>query len=242
MKLQNAPIKEAVFDIRIDKINIQKPEELLKIRDFLSGNFPELKNIHKVHGTIQLKDGISIKSDTKSDLNGFSFISKDKSKQIQVRLDGFTLNVLKPYESWETHFSEFIVHWETYSKLFAPNKILRIATRFINRIEIPIPFTRFEDYLNVVPAIPKSLPKSIKNFFLQVQVPCDDGYREAILTQAIEPRNNNTLPVIIDIDVFQELGLTNDLEKLTTNFNEIRKIKNKIFIDCISEKTLNQYL
>ncbi|MFL0161960.1 TIGR04255 family protein [Aquirufa salirivi] len=242
MNYPKAPIREAVFDIRIDKLNIIDVSELLNIKEAISNDFPIEKKRHNITGMFQFSPDKPIESKTHSDLTGFIFLSEDHSRQLQIRIDGFTLNILKPYENWETHFNLFLKYWNIYNKQFSPNNILRIATRYINKIEIPLPIDDFQEYVLNMPPIPNCLPQTFANFFMQIQVPCKSDYRNVVITETIEPILNSTLPFILDIDVFQELNVNNSVESLTKNFSEIRNIKNEIFENCITEKTRKLFI
>lgn len=63
----------------------------------------------------------------------------------------------------------------------------------------------------------------------------------------MKPAPNGTcgrsiLPFILDIDVFQELNIENSIDNLKLNFSEIRKIKNEIFENYITDKTRQLFL
>jgi uncharacterized protein (TIGR04255 family) len=242
MNFKNAPIREAVFDIKVDKLNINQIEDLKSFYELVKDNFPSEKKKHNITGLIQFSPEDPIVSKAQSDLTGYVFISKDQTRQIQVRIDGITLNILKPYENWDTHFEIFIEMWEIYKKKFSPNNVIRIASRFINKIDIPLPFEDFQEYILNMPPIPKNLPQTFSTFFMQIQVPCNDSYRNAIITETIEPIIESKLPFILDIDVFQELNVQNSTESIKSNFSDIRKIKNDIFENCITEKTKKLFL
>ena len=233
----NAPIREAVFDIRVDRLNIKQIEDLAVFKDLVKDNFPIEKKRHNVTGLIQFSADKPVESAAHSDLTGYVFISEDQTRQLQVRVDGITLNILKPYENWETHFEQFLKMWEIYKKLFSPNNVIRIASRFINKIEIPLPFNDFQEYILNMPPIPNCLPQTFATFFMQIQVPCNDSYRNAIITETIEPIIDFKLPFILDIDVFQELNVQNSTDSIVANFDELRKVKNEIFESCITDKT-----
>jgi uncharacterized protein (TIGR04255 family) len=121
--------------------------------------------------------------------------------------------------------------------MFSPNNVVRIALRFINKIEIPLPIVDFQHYILNMPPIPSCLPQIFTTFFMQVQVPSNDKYRNIIITETIEPEIEGMLPFILDIDVFQELNLQNSTNSIISNFEELRKIKNEIFENCITDKT-----
>ncbi len=244
MNYPNAPIREALFDIRVNSINIKKTEDLLELKEIIKIDFPELKLIHQFTSKIQISVDKPPEGESQSDLSGYVFISEDKTRQLQVKIDGITLNILKPYENWEKHFTYFIEIWNKYNELFSPNSITRIATRFINRIEIPMPLNNFQEYIVNTPPIPKCLPQVFASFFMQTQIPCniEGANRNAIISETIEPITNDILPFILDIDVFQVLDVQNKDNNLIKNFNEIRILENEIFENCITDKTRNLFL
>lgn len=237
MNYPNAPIQEALFDIRVDQLNIAQIEDLAKFKDYVKEIFPNEKKQHNFIGQFQLSPDKPFQGVAQTDLAGYIYSSIDGTRQLQIKADGITLNILKPYENWDTHFKLFIKMWSEYEKLYSPNKIVRIATRFINRIELPLPFNSFQDYIVNMPPIPKCLPQHFASFLMQIQVPCHDRLKSAIITETIEPASNSILPFILDIDVFQELGLSNSKEDLEIKFSELRQAKNEIFESCITEKT-----
>ena len=238
MNYPNAPIKEAIFDIRVESLTgIHSANDLQRISEHLLKDFPEERKSHSFSGQLQLEPGKEAKSQTVNHLNGFVYLTQDKTRQVQVRLDGFTMNVLKPYESWESHFERFLELWKIYDKEFGPVKINRIATRFINRISLPLPLDDFQTYISNMPPIPSCLPQTFTNFFLQVQVPCNDQLSHAIITETIEKPSKDSLPFILDIDVFQDQKLKNSDDFIEKSFAKLRNIKNEIFEDCITDKS-----
>ena len=149
--------------------------------------------------------------------------------------------MINTYENWENHFEEFINIWKFYLDCFQPAKITRIATRYINRINIPNTPSNFQEYFTYMPPIPKSLPQQSTNFFMQVHVPCDDRLRKAVITETMEQTNSDFIPFILDIDVYSEgeFAITNS--ELSKEFSEIRLIKNSIFESCITDKCRNLF-
>ena len=243
MAYSNAPIQEAVFDIRIDKLKTSQLKDLLKFKEYLHQEYIIEKKKHAFSSTFELEPGKSeVTSLTKNELTGYIFSTADNKRQFQVRIDGFTHNVLNPYNSWEVHFEEFIKYWQVYKELFEPNFISRIAVRYINRIEIPLPLTSFQEYVNYVPPVPKALPNVLGGFFMQVQAPCHDKIRSVTITETIDQQVDNKLFFILDVDVFQTIDIGKSKEDLIENFNKIRIIKNEVFESCITEKSRNLFL
>ena len=168
MTYENPPIQEAVFDIQVDRLSIESVDQLRSFRTKLHNDFHSDEGKPLFNVTVQI-GAEGKQSQTEPKTTGYLF--KTKGKQVQVRENSLTLNVLRPYSNWENHFSEFEGYWELFKELFQPVTVQRIATRFINRIEIPIPFKNFEDYISNMPPIPKILPQNFSSFFMQIQVP-----------------------------------------------------------------------
>ncbi|MBK7764124.1 MAG: TIGR04255 family protein [Bacteroidetes bacterium] len=242
MNYTNNPIREAVFDIRVEPLAVTQIEELNAFKELIIGEFPNQKTQHRFTGLFEFQPDKEVASKGTSDVLGHIYSSDDASRQIQVGFEGLTLNILKPYNSWEEHFTFFMKLWSHYKDLFAPSTANRIAARFINRIELPITLTSFQDYITIMPPIPSCLPQIYSTFFMQIQVPCDENGQNAVISEAIEPIQDSKIPFILDIDVSQNTNIGSTIDEITSNFNEIRTTKDKIFESCITQKTKDLFL
>ena len=82
-------------------------------------------------------------------------------------------------------------------------KVIRLALRYINRIEIPLPMRDFKDYILTVPEIAPGVPQGLERFFMRLIIPSDEAQAVAVVTESMEPvTDNKTVPVIFDIDVY----------------------------------------
>ena len=144
---------------------------------------------------------------------------------------------MKPYESWDTFRSEARKLWEIYFQLTNPVKITRIALRYINRIEIPLPFKDFKEYILTTPEISPKLPQALEHFFMQLVVPNPDIPATAVITQTMEkPTENQILPLILDIEVFLQTSYLENKAEIWDEFEKLRIFKNDIFFDSITDK------
>ena len=55
-----------------------------------------------------------------------------------------------------------------------------MALRYINRINIPLPFTDFKQYLRTTPEIARELPQGLSTFLMRLVIPMD--HFESIVT------------------------------------------------------------
>lgn len=234
--LLKAPITEAVLDIRVKIREGMQVEHLNSIYDAVSGQYPEKKERHKWEGILEFKKGASPLSATAEAIDGYMFYSADQKQILQTRLDGFTFSRLKPYETWEHFRDEAHRLWHIYRDTVSP-EITRVALRYINKIEIPLPINDFSEYLTAAPSVPTDLPQGVSSFLtrLVIHEPAIDA--SAILTQALEQIvNPEILPIILDIDVFRQKSEGISEEDAWKTFEQLRHFKNKIFFKSITPK------
>ena len=156
---------------------------------------------------------------------------------VQSRIDGFAFNKLKPYENWDLFRSEGRILWELYSEIVNPVKVIRIGLRYINRIEVPLPFKDFSEYLLTNPQIAPNLPQAVSHFFMRLEVPNPDIEATAIITQTMDkPTTAQRLPLILDIDVFRITEYLGKAENMWEDFEKLRDFKNDIFFNSVTEK------
>lgn len=234
----NAPITEALLDIRVvlpEGITLAKLETF---QDLVKERFPEKQERIFIKAGFKLsREGIET-SPSSGGPDGYLFRSSVEKKIVQARLDGFTFNKLKPYENWEVFSSEARELWDLYFQLTSPIKITRIALRYINRIEIPLPMKDFKEYILTVPEIAPKLPQGLANFFMRLEIPNPDIEAIAIITQTMENlTEDQRLPLIFDIDVFQNKTYSDNKTEMWEEFEKLRLFKNDLFFNSITKKT-----
>lgn len=236
--LKNAPITEAIIDIRIKLKEDFEVERFLSLYDAISDQYPEKKTRHKWEGKFEFKKGEGPVSSGTEAIDGYIFTSADAKQMFQARSDGFTFNRLRPYEKWEIFRDEAFRLWKLYRELVSP-EIFRVAVRFINKFDIPLfpqPMLDFNEYLTAAPIVPDGLPQGVSSFLTRVVIHNADVDETAIITQAFEQIvDPKFLPIILDIDVFQQKENISE-EDAWQMLEELRLFKNKIFFASITEK------
>lgn len=235
--LPRAPITEALIDIRVKlphEVNVAK---LKTIHASISNEYMQVGE--HVMGEVKFK--IPEKSVETAPINvyGYQYISSDKKQVMQARLDGFTFSRLKPYQTWESLRKEADKLWKIYASLFYPEHITRVALRYINCLEVPLPSIEFKDYLVAPPAVPEKLPQGLSSFLTRVVIPIPSLGATAIIIQAFEGTSDpNIVPsIILDIDVFKEAQFNASGEDAWETINKLHDLKNEIFFQSITEKT-----
>ena len=241
--LSNAPITEALIDVRVELPDGFSIEQFAPFRDAIWTDYPECgERIHQ-SASVRLtpKHGVQV-DHQESCVEGLVFKSADKVQMVQARLNGFTFHRLKPYQDWKQLRGQARELWNLYEKIVQPQRVTRIAVRYINRLELPLPMHEIGDWLRTLPMLAPQLPQQIAGYFMRVMIPFEPYGVRAILTQTIEPVvQMDRLPIVFDIDVFQEDPDASTTDALWTKFEVLRDIKNSVFFESVTEKTLGLY-
>ncbi len=242
MRFKNAPIQEALLDIRVVLPNDITLENLQSFNDEkLKAEFPIKKRRERMQGEISFDDKGQIAiAPASRETDGYLFSSDEKQKFVQVRKDGFTFNKLHPYSSWEEIRDESKTLWDKYKEVSEPINIVRLALRYINRIEIPYPISNLNEYIiSVPPMLKRSTLKLNENFFLRFQLEDEKQELSGIVNQTIElhPPEEPFLPLIFDIEVFSTQTFKPASEEIWQTFEKLHVYKNEIFFNNITEAT-----
>lgn len=235
--LSNAPIVEAILDIRTTFAALPKPADLEAFQDGIRERYPVRLGRIAWLGTVQV-EADALHHATRRGPEGFLFRDHEGRRSVQVRQDGFTFNWLKPYDTWEALRDQAREHWERYRETFGPDSVGRIALRYINRLEIPVPFSDFREYVRTAPDIAPGLPQGVRTFLMRLEIVDDVRGLMAVVTETIEPlvADRSRLPLILDIDVIRESTFTPDSPAIWETFEKIHDFKNEIFFKTITEK------
>lgn len=230
-----APITEAIIDLRVEFAETVTVSELQKAHVGQENAYPRVENVNLLVGRIEFGEQLATNATTKH--VGFRFRSADGKQLYQARLDGFTMNRLTPYESWEPFRTDARRLWNVYRSVIKPEKVVRIAVRYVNRLDIPLPMHDFRDYLRTAPEVSADLPQGLATYFMQLAIPQDDIKAVVMLNEAlIEPAGPNVASVVLDIDLFRTEELPASDDALWGLFEELHVRKNEIFEACITDR------
>ena len=114
--LKNAPITEALIDIRVKLPKEFDIEKFRSIHGKISAYYPDEQVRKMWEDTIAFKKGERITT-TSERIDAYRYISKDKTQIVQLRIDGFTFSKLKPYKTWEDLRDEAHRLWKMYTDI-----------------------------------------------------------------------------------------------------------------------------
>ncbi len=242
--LENAPIIEAVLDVRVKNRAGFSVSEFEKIGTALNTEFVIKKNVVEFQTNIRLKKDGPASADLNDQIVGFQFWSTDQLNVTSFRKDGFSFSRLRPYTNWAQVFGKMQPLWEAYLKIAQPELITRIAVRYINKVSIPAPVADFDDYFTAIAKVPKELPQFISNFLSRVVIHDPHSGLSAAITQVLEPLISGQ-PVVVLLDVDAYYNTSGDFKvddpKIPIIFEQLREFKNRIFFASLTEKAIKLF-
>lgn len=238
--LNKAPIVEGLIDIRVRP---RKNLDLTALESSLARvktRYPITKPLRHFVTHVQIKGEGPPEQSVSETNRGLRFESANGQYVFQAGLDGVTVSRLRPYDTWESLFAEAQTLWLEYVEAARPEAIVRVATRFINRIEIPLPVADYQEYLTAPPDVPRGLPELVSEFFSRVVIHDPNSGGVIVFTQAMEPINqaSNVLPLYVDIDVFKQDSYVVQSKEPWELLSKFRRLKNQAFFASITPKTL----
>ena len=217
---ENAPITEAVIDIRVELPASVNLDDLERLHDQVSERYPA-----------------KVKRTASQTQVGFAFHTADDRQICQFRMDGFSLSRLRPYGNWIELRDEARRLWAIYRTALVPGSITRVAVRYINQIDIPFAVIDYKDYFRTTPEVSPDLPQGLSGFFMQLQFPQPEFWGTVVLTQtAVAPSRPEVHSVILDINAFCEQPRVVSDDQVWLLLEDLRKAKNIFFEGSITDK------
>lgn len=236
--LKRAPITEALIDFRVqlgEGFPVEKFEELAR---HIEREYPTKGKIRTVLAKLDI-GGAVVKPDFKHGELGVLVKSPDEKTQAQFRTDGFTLNRLEPYTSWEEIYPETIRLWHLYAEVANPVAVVRLAARYINKLNLPLPVTDLRDYLIAPPRVPERLPQALRAYLTRLIIHDPSVGHSAIVTQSFEPNplDPEHVTILLDIDAFREVSLKpGEQGEIDGVLRQLHDFKKDIFFGSITQK------
>lgn len=241
--LKNAPITEALIDLRVQstrKIDATAAEVLAdRLRDTYVKKGQIFLGAINVHAAQPLQVNVATE-----DL-GVRFHSTDEKFVAQFQHQGFTISRLAPYTDWGHLKSEAERLWPLYVEAIKPDRIVRTACRYINNLNLPMRSDQqFSEFLTTPPGIPPGLPQTVMSFMQRMMIPYPEIPAITILTQLLEANAtavSDKVPVILDIDVQCQQQFDPHGPEPWRCLDRLRELKNDAFFESITEATAGGY-
>ncbi len=237
--LERAPITEAILDI-----NVEADAKLEVTESFarqVAPSYPDASPLFAVEAFFSVTPGQAGMGGSQSNAVGRICWNAQKTRAVQARVNGFTVNHVKRYESWAVLRAEAQPLWHQYAALVKPKKVTRLALRYINRITLPVSGD-LSQYMLTHPTIGPSLPRALGSFFMRVEVPFSPQ-RVVTITQTVVPRQpeSDERDLILDVDAIAQREFDSDDPQIWYELDDLRAIKNMSFFGSLREQTWRRY-
>jgi uncharacterized protein (TIGR04255 family) len=236
-----APISEAIIELRITPPVGCSVDALRDLFADERAAYPGCVDI--VASAFEWEAGTRVSARAQQEQTGFRFTNGDGRQIAQVQLEGYSFSRLHPYESWEPFRNEARRIWEIYRARIHPGAITRVAVRYINHLDLPLPLRDFKDYLRTVPEVSQDLPQALSGYLMQLQIPQAEIGAHLILNQGLIQQNDSSrqLPpsfvsVLLDIDLFRIGDIPNDDVAIWEYLEVLHTKKNQVFEACITDR------
>jgi uncharacterized protein (TIGR04255 family) len=187
-KYSRAPITEAIIDLRVEARDGLTLGDLERCQAGEEAAYPTKTKIMQAISQLQLggPEGALAQSGSPEQV-GLIFKSRDEKQIFQVQREGFTLNRLGPYPGWLIFRDEARRLWNIYRRHAQPRKVLRMAVRYINRLDFPGPRVELKQYLKTAPEVSGEIAQVLGSFVMQLSVPQNEIRSTLQLTEASVP-------------------------------------------------------
>ena len=241
--LPHAPITEALIDIQVtprDGLTFAGLKNAIEAAD--SGYYVKSPISQGTFAFTLAPEG-KPQTAAESAQVGLRLHSTDEKYVAQFRLAGFTLSRLPPYEEWANLLGEAQRLWSIYVERLEPTRVTRIATRYINNLQLPLKTgTSFQTYVQKLVDVPDEAPQAVEAFFQRFQLVNPESGARVILTLALEGISaGGAAPVILDVDAFTGANLKPADRELWTILERLRELKNRSFFGTITEQAAELY-
>jgi len=245
--LKNAPIVEALIDFRVqprDDFAVDQLQAQLELESFgYTFQAPIYRGSFGLSLNLQEEPAAKILTPEAVQI-GFRLSSVDEKYVTLFTGEGFTLSRLAPYQSWDGLLAEVRRLWPIYLRYTGALQIIRVATRFINNLQLPLqPGDKFERYLTLLPQFPDRFPQTLSQFMQRFVLHEQDCGATVIVTLALDQIPiGNKVPVILDVDAYREQRFRVDSDDVWDYLGQLRSLKNRCFFEAITEAAEGLYL
>jgi len=239
--LRQAPIREAVLDVRFPRTDDARLEALRELAQSLPG-FANLDAQFHFESGIQWSSSGEISRHDRTEPLGFRTVSEDEARVVQLRLNGFSYSRLRPYTSWEEIREDSRPLLERYVETIGSRGAIRLALRYINHLRLPYPVEDLKQFVLGLPDPPEGWPSAVESFLYRVTLADESGASVHVTHALVDDVDESRIGVIFDIDAFREGRFTVGDDEFWRAFEELRDLKNRIFFDGITDRTMEMYI
>jgi uncharacterized protein (TIGR04255 family) len=238
--LAKPPVVTAIFQLKFDNGSV-KVEDYLKFDHLFMRDFQ--KRSENIESSLSFGPATRIplgkaqvSGVTNTRRTGYVYVTTDQKEKLSLSESDITYTTEKPYEGWDAFKETVIKVLRILSPMMENVTVRRTSIRFINQFK----FDEFSDptvYFNSqVFSTEGAMPYPLMRYGFRLTYDVEEGI------YSIVNQNAEHLPekyvYIFDIDVLNRNNFLYDVNSIAETMEGLRNIKNRIFFDNVTEKTL----
>lgn len=239
-KLSKPPLIESVCELRLDP---SVPWDLTlpgRLFEKLRAMFPEKRQ----NPGLELKfgpQGVAEQPDYRQ-IDNLQFLSQDGKNVAQIREHLVSVSRLAPYEEWERYKTTVLDVFEKFCDIAGACVIARAGLKYVNKIVIPQPGIRLEEYFEMYPHLGPKMPQSHGPFLVGVIFPFDDlaDSLRAEITSG-NPEGPDQYQVLFTLDYFSTNSLRVRFDNLADWLEAAHGRIEDTFHATLTEKAMNLF-
>jgi uncharacterized protein (TIGR04255 family) len=253
-KLARAPIVEAVITFA-GRARAEWTKEAMaqRIHDAMSG-YPSAQHMNhaRVHFNLEFQQremptsGIAPSPKASAEdfgWVGLRLVSADEKQVVTVTRDTLSISRLTPYEGWGALCAEALRLWRIHRDLAGVDSIEQMQTRFINRLEVPVPDFSPGEYFTGFGTQPAGM---IAGPFLHqdaLHFPALASYQINLVrtfdAQAMLVGTPQAIPLIVLLEALNPEPIPSDDATIERRLAEMHWLKNYAFFHSVTKKFLD---
>lgn len=237
--LKNPPVIVALFQIKFDMGDLQLNDFLsldAKIRQYLPNRHDTIEASINVPST-NIPLGISkISATSDAKIASHVYFGTDQKLKLTLSNGSITITDERKYESWEVFERNVVLFMEILNEKMSGVTITRTSIRFINQFH----FTDFGDptlyFKTLISAADGAIPYALRKYGFRLMLDVEENVY-SIVNQNIEKIPDEYI-YTFDIDVLNRSNSIFNVGWIKTALQHLREIKNTIFFENITDKTI----
>ena len=239
--LRNPPIVEALLDARFDVSEATSLDQMRSLIDTYRPQLPFSTEFNPKNIQSDLLGAInSAPSQRSLTIHDKETVEKS-TRCLVINRDGVTAKQVWSYTNWNDLEILFRSALESFVKVVDPEAVIRLSTRFYNKIALPKDVFQMEQIFLSGPRIPQGAPTMLFDFYQKLGIEGDVPGLFAWVEHYLQ-REPGLIPhAILDIDVFWDQRFGPTWQALEDAVDALHTLKNELFFGALNDSVLKGY-
>ena len=171
-------------------------------------------------------------------MSSYIYVTTEQKEKLEISEGTVTYIDEVKYTGWDDFKQKVVDVLSILSEILDNVEVFRTSIRFINRFDLP-DFSIPQEYVTTIitnSTGETTFPIRQYGFRLQYDIPETNIY--AIVNQNVEKNLDDKYSYVLDIDVLDRQSILFQLDTISANLEKIREVKNVLFFESITKKTI----